>query len=91
MMQPMLYRWGGQACGTVFVTVYAEDAVKLGVAMANCIDREVKSGSLLTVSPETVTRPIVILVLKFQRIILLKLTVVVDFLEIHIDDTTRPD
>lgn len=47
----------GQACGTVLVTLYAEDAVKLGVARANCLDRAVKSGSLLTVSPETVTRP----------------------------------
>lgn len=49
---------GGQACGLVLVTVYAEEAVKLGVARANCLDRAVKSGSLLTVLPVTETRPI---------------------------------
>lgn len=58
----------GQAWATVLVTLYAEEAVKLGVARANCLDRAVKSGSLLTVSPETVTRPIIILVLNFQKL-----------------------
>lgn len=48
----------GQACATVLVTLYAEEAVKLGVAWANCLERAVKSGSLLTVSPETETRPV---------------------------------
>jgi hypothetical protein len=51
----------GQACATVLVTLYAEEAVKLGVALANCLDRAEKSGSLLTVSPVTVTRPNLIL------------------------------
>jgi hypothetical protein len=47
----------GQACATVFVTVYAEDAVEDGVAFASSAERLVKSTSLLTVVPETETRP----------------------------------
>ena len=47
----------GQACATVLETWYADEAVELGVALANCLERAVKSGSLLTVSPETDTRP----------------------------------
>ncbi len=39
------------------MTVYADEAVKLGVALANCEDKALKSGSLLTVSPLTDTRP----------------------------------
>ncbi len=48
----------GQACATVFVTVYAEDAVEDGVAFASSAERLVKSTSLLTVVPETETRPV---------------------------------
>jgi hypothetical protein len=47
----------GQACATVLETLYADEAVELGVALANCLERAVKSGSLLAVSPETDTRP----------------------------------
>ena len=52
----------GQAWGAVLVTVYAEDAVSFGVAEANCFDKALKSGSLLAVSPETLTRPMLMLV-----------------------------
>ena len=81
----------GQACATVLVTEYAEEAVKLGVALANCLDRAVKSASLLTVSPETVTRPMSVLESKSKEYTLSKLTVVVGLLEIHVHDTTGPD
>lgn len=47
----------GHACATVLVGVYEAELVKLGVTVASCLERAVKSGSLLTVSPETETRP----------------------------------
>lgn len=47
----------GHACATVLVTVYEAELVELGVAEANCLERAVKSASLLTVVPETDTRP----------------------------------
>ena len=81
----------GQACATVLETVYAEEAVKLGVAKANCLDKAVKSGSLLTVSPETVTRPICKSAPSPKEHALSRLTVVVGLLEIHVNDTTRPN
>ena len=81
----------GQACGWVLVTLYAEEAVELGVALANCWDRAVKSGSLVTVSPSTETRPIPHETSILERGIVSKLTVVICLLEIHVDDSSRPD
>lgn len=48
----------GQACATVFVGVYAALDTEVGEARANCLERAVKSGSLLAVLPETDTKPV---------------------------------
>lgn len=65
--------------------------MKLGVAEANCLDRAVKSESLLTESPETETRPKVLSACASKKLTSSYLTIVVCLLEVHIDDSTRPD
>lgn len=48
---------GGQACGWVLLTTYLDIGVPVGLAMASCLERAVKSGSLLAVLPVRETRP----------------------------------
>lgn len=47
----------GHAWRAVFVTAYAEEAVEEGVALASCAEREEYPANLVTVLPETDTRP----------------------------------
>ena len=57
----LYYPWG------VFVTAYAEEAVELGVALASCAESEEYPANLVTVLPETETRPGMLLV--YRRVI----------------------
>jgi len=48
----------GHARAAVLLTVYADEAVELGLIVASWLESAVKSGSLLAVEPLTVTRPV---------------------------------
>lgn len=80
----------GQAAAAVLDGLYESILTPLGVALAISLDRLSKSLLVVTLPPETVARPVHVS-LPSSRKWGAKLTELVLLLEVHVDNTTRPD